>query len=185
MVKIENSCLLHKWEKCRVHCVRLEEFCQNEKKMICEELAQITIYLSAGRAGSGLMLSCINYRSVWGWWWCWHSSQPAHYQRQELPLQETEACHSVVTPGTFHHFSSSHINIFKCSSDRRFRVRVMEGRAGSKNVPSWGSGGKAAHINTSVKRNVWRRKIARQPISTNVKSTGNRWLTHHHHHGAF
>ena len=79
--------------------------------MICEELAQITIYLSARRAGSGLMLSCINYRSVWGCW-CWHTSHPAHYQRQELPLQETGACHSVVTPGTFHHSSSSHINIF-------------------------------------------------------------------------
>ena len=110
-MKIENSYLLHKWEKCCVHCVRLEEFCQNEKKMICEELAQITIYLSARRAGSGLMLSCINYRSVWGCW-CWHTSHPAHYQRQELPLQETGACHSVVTPGTFHHSSSSHINIF-------------------------------------------------------------------------
>ena len=48
---------------------------------------------------------------MWGCW-CWHTSQPAHYQRQELPLQETGACHSVVTPGTFHHSSSSHINIF-------------------------------------------------------------------------
>ena len=123
VVKIENSYLLHKWEKCCVHCVRFQECCQNEKKMICEELAGIILLSLCGRAGrqcSRLMLAdVINYRSVWGCW-SWHTSQPAHYQRQELPLQETGACHSVVTPGTFHHSSSSHINIFKYSSDGEF-----------------------------------------------------------------
>ena len=58
-----------------------------------------------------MMVMLLINRSVWGCW-CWHTSQPAHYQRQELPLQETGACQSVVTPGTFHHSSSSHINIF-------------------------------------------------------------------------
>ena len=119
VVKIENSYLLHKWEKCCVHCVRLEEFCQNEKKMICEELARIILLSRGGRAAQWADVDVINYRSVWGCW-CWHTSQPAHYQRQELPLQETGACHSVVTPGTFHHFSSSHINISKYSPDRGF-----------------------------------------------------------------
>ena len=56
VVKIENSYLLHKWEKCFVHCVRFEEFCQNEKKMICEELARLILLSPGGRAGSGLML---------------------------------------------------------------------------------------------------------------------------------
>ena len=56
VVRLENSYLLHKWEKCCVHCVRFQEFCQNEKKMICEELARLILLSPGGRAGSGLML---------------------------------------------------------------------------------------------------------------------------------
>ena len=58
VVKIGNSYLLYKWEKCCVHCVRFQECCQNEKKMICEELAGIILLSVCGRAESGVG-------------WCW------------------------------------------------------------------------------------------------------------------
>ena len=46
--------------------------------------------------------------------------------------------------------------------------------AGRRSVPSWGSGGEAAHTDTSVRRSARRRRTAPPPTSTNVKSIGDR-----------